>query len=127
MNFPNVEEIWAHFKKSLFKTFSKICGTSLNHQWKRQTWWWNAGVDEAVNEKKNCYKAFKKLQIQRLFDEANIAKEAYNESKRIAKRLVWLAKSEGERYAFSAITSGLNEIYHLARQMDSHNRDVIGE
>ena len=29
--------------------------------------------------------------------------------------------------AFSAITSGPNGIYHLARQMDSHNRDVIGD
>ena len=47
-----------------------------------------------MNEKKNRYKAFKKLQILGLFNEANLAKEAYNESKRVAKRLVWLAKSE---------------------------------
>ena len=99
----------------------------MNHQWKRQTWWWNASVDDAVNEKKSRYKAFKQLQIQGLFNEANIAKEAYNESKRVAKRLVWLAKSEAERDAFSAITSGRNEIYNLARQMDSHNRDVKGD
>ena len=79
-----------------------------------------------MNEKRNRYKAFKKLQIQGLFNEASITKEAYNESKRVAMRLVWLAKSEVERDAFSAITSGRNEIYNLARQMDSHNRDVIG-
>ena len=78
-------------------------------------------------KKKNRYKAFKKLQIQELFNEANIAKEAYNESKRVAKRLVWLAKSEAERDAFSAITSDRNEIYNLARQIDSHNRNVIGD
>ena len=124
MNFPSVEEIWAHLKKSLLETSSEVCGTSLNRQWKRQTWWWNASVDDAVNEKRNRYKAFKKLQSQGLFNEANIAKEACNESKRVAKRLVWLAKSEAERDAFSAITSGRNEIYNLARQMDSHNRDV---
>ena len=80
-----------------------------------------------MNEKRNRYEAFKKLLLQGLFNEANIAKEAYNESKRVAKRLVWLAKSEAERDAFSAITSGRNEIYNLARQMDSHNRDVIGD
>ena len=123
MNFPNVEEIWAHLKKSLLETSSEVCGTSLN----RQTWWWNASVDDAVNEKRNRYKAFKKLQIQGLYNEANISKKAYNESKRVAKRLVWLAKSEAERDAFSAITSGRNEIYNLARQMDSYNRDVIGD
>ena len=76
-----------------------------------------------MNEKSNRYKAFKNLQIQRRYNEANIAKEAYNES----KRLVWLAKSEAKRDAFSAITSGRNKIYNLARQMDSHNHDVIGE
>ena len=36
-------------------------------------------------------------------------------------------KSEAESDAFSAITFGRNEIYNLARQMDSHNRDVIGD
>ena len=127
MNFPNVEEIWAHLKKSLLETSSEVCGKSLNHQYKRQTWWWNASVADAVNEKKNRYKAFKKLKIQGLYNEANIAKKAHNESKRVAKRLVWLAKSEAERDAFSAITSGRNEIYNLARQMDSRNRDVIGD
>ena len=38
-----------------------------------------------------------------------------------------MAKSEAERDAFSAITSSRNEIYNLARQLDSHNRDVIGD
>ena len=99
----------------------------MNHQWKRQTWCWNTKIDDAVKEKRNCYEALKKLLIQGLFNEFNIAKEVYNESKRVAKRLVWLARSEAERDAFSAITSGRNEIYHLARQMDSHNRDVIGD
>ena len=106
----------------------------MNHQWKRQTWWWkrqtwwwNASVDDAVNEKRNRYEAFKKLLVQGLFNEAKIAKEAYNESKRVAKRLVWLAKSEAEKDAFSSITPGRNEIYHLASQMDSHNRDVKGD
>ena len=38
-----------------------------------------------------------------------------------------MAKSEAERDAFSAIKSGRNEIYNLARQIDSHNRDVISD
>ena len=74
MNFPNVEEIWAHLKKFLLETSLEVCGTPLNHQWKRQIWWWNAKVDDAVNKKKNRYEAFKKLQIQGLYNEANIAK-----------------------------------------------------
>ena len=80
-----------------------------------------------MNEKRNRNKTCKKLQIQGLFNEGNIAKEAFNESKRVAKRLVCLAKSGAERDAFSSITSGRNEIYNLPRQMDSHNRDVIGD
>ena len=124
LNFSNVKEIWAHHKKCLFKTFSEVCGTFLNHQWKRQTWWWNGSVDGAVKGK-NHYKALKQLQIQELFEEANIVKEAYNESKRVAKRLIWLAKSEAERSTFSANTPSLKKIYHLARQMESRNRDEM--
>ena len=67
MNFPNVEEIWAHLKKSLLETSSEVCGTSLNHQWKRQTWCWNASVDDAVNEKKNRYKVFNSFKFRDYF------------------------------------------------------------
>ena len=111
--------------KSILETSFEVCGTSLNYQWKRQTWWWNAIVDDAVKEKRNRYNTFKKLVIQGLFNEANIGKEAYKESKRIAQRLVRLAKSEAKKG--SAITPGRNEIYHLARQIDNRNRDLIGD
>ena len=42
MNFPTVEEIWAYLKMFLLETSLEVCGTSLSHQWKRQTCWWNA-------------------------------------------------------------------------------------
>ena len=55
------------------------------------------------------------------------AKEAYNLAKRVSKHVVWLAKSEAEKEAFSHISPNGNEILNIAKQMDKTNQDVVGE
>ena len=32
----------------LLETASEVCGLSKKHQWKRETWWWDDKVEEAV-------------------------------------------------------------------------------
>ena len=36
-----------------------MCGVSSNHPWRKQTWWWNSQVEEAVREKRRCFKLWK--------------------------------------------------------------------
>ena len=55
------------------------------------------------------------------------AKEAYNLAKRVSKHVVWLAKSEAEKEAFSHISPNGNEILNIAKQMNKTNQDVVGE
>ena len=42
------EEIWAKLKTGLLKTTEEVCGTTKPHQWRRETWWWNKEVDDAI-------------------------------------------------------------------------------
>ena len=55
------------------------------------------------------------------------AKEAYSLAKRVSKHVVWSANSEAEKEAFAHISPYGNEIFHIAKQMDKTNQDVVGE
>ena len=104
-----------------------VCGSSSKHQWRPETWWWDDGVEDAINEKRNRYMTYKKLRKQGHMPETIAAKEAYNLAKRVSKHVVWLAKSEAEKEAFAHISPNGNEIFHIAKQMDKTNQDVFGE
>ena len=54
-------------------------------------------VEDAVKEKRIRYKAYNALKKAGKVVEAKESKTAYNEAKRVAKHVVWLAKSEDER------------------------------
>ena len=56
-----------------------------------------------------------------MLSEANAAKRAYNEAKRLAKRVVWQAKLDAEKDANDG------SVFKLAKQMDRSNQDVVGE
>ena len=84
-------------------------------------------VEEAVKKKQECFKRHIALAKAGQTREAEDAKAAYNEAKRLAKRVVWQAKSVAEREKFSNIAPNDTEIFKLAKQMDKTNQDVNGE
>jgi len=92
-----VENAWSKLKDPLLCTATAVCGLSKNHQWRAETWWWNDSVEDAVKEKRIRYIAYNALKKVGKVVEAKEAKTAYNEAKRVAKCVVWLAKSEDER------------------------------
>ena len=51
---------------------------------------------------------------------------AYNEAKRLAKRMAWQAMFVAERDKFSNISTNDTGICKLAKQMDKTNQDVVG-
>ena len=123
----SVEEIWARLKDPLLATAAEVCGLSKNHQWKRETWWWDEKVEDAVKTKRACFKDYKTLAKAGYTHEAAFAKAAYSEAKRSAKRAVWLAKSEAEKERFANISPNDGSVFKLAKQMDRTNQDVVGE
>ena len=124
----SVEDLWSNLKTQLLDSAEEACGFSKNHQWKRETWWWNASVGDAIAKKRSCYKSLKALEQSDASDsEIALAKAKYSEAKRLAKREVWLAKSDAEKTKFSNISPNGSDIYKLAKQMDRENQDVVGE
>ena len=59
--------------------------------------------------------------------EARAAHTGYLAAKQAAKHEVWLAKSEAEVKVFVNMESHGNNIYRIARQIDSANQDIVGE
>ncbi|XP_045174424.2 craniofacial development protein 2-like [Mercenaria mercenaria] len=78
----SVEDVWARFKNPLLETASEVCGLSKNHRWKRETWWRDDRVEDAVKAKRVSFKTYKALVKAGNKTEATKAKAAYNEAKR---------------------------------------------
>lgn len=123
----SVDEAWSRLKDPLLEAATEVCGLSKNHQWRPVTWWWDEQVDEAVKEKRRRFKAYNILRREGKTDEAEVAKAAYNEAKRLAKHTVWRAKSAAEEEQFRDISPEGDGVFRIAKQMDRSNQDVIGE
>ena len=123
----NVEDVWSKLKTPLLETASEVCGLSKKHQLKRETWWWDDRVEEAVKKKRECYKRHLALAKASQTREAEDAKPAYNKAKRLAKHMVWQAMSVAEREKFSNIAPKDTRIFKLAKQTDKTNQDVVGK
>ena len=52
-----VEEHWISLKDdNLLLATKQVGGVSSNHLWRKQAWWGNNQVEEAVREKRGCFK-----------------------------------------------------------------------
>ena len=58
---------------------------------------------------------------------AEVAKAAYHEAKRHAKKVVWAAKADAEKTVFADIDPNGTDVYRIAKQMRRDNQDVTGE
>ena len=123
----SAETAWFKLKTPLLEAATEVCGLSCNHQWKKETWWWNDRVEAAVAHKRALFKTYNALRKHGNSSAANKAKSEYQTAKRSAKREVWLAKSEAEAKAFKDIDPHGGAIYRIARQMDRTNQDIVGE
>ena len=122
------EEIWSHLKSGLNSAAEEVCGYTKNHQWRKETWWWNSRVDGAVKEKRRCYKVYTKLKRQKLYNEAYAsAKAEYDSAKKFAKRIIWHAKHDASKTQFADVKPNSTKIHRIAKQMRRENQDICGD
>ena len=76
------EETFEKLKSSLLKAAENVCGSTKKHRWQKETWRWNAAVNNAVKEKRRGWKTWKK----------GGGIEEFQKMKRLAKHAVYLAK-----------------------------------
>ena len=84
-----VDERWTLLEDKLLQATKQVWGVSSNHPWRKQTLWWNTKVEEAVKEKRRCFKLWK----------AGGSCAAYISAKHASNRAVHVAKSEAEKVA----------------------------
>ena len=113
----NSDSSWQCFKRALNTSAEAVCGMSKNHNWRKETWWWNDEVDAAIKEKRKAWNEWKK----------GGCRETYNRAKAIAKKAVFQAKQVVEEAKFARVASNPSEIFKIARQMKQENLDVIGD
>ena len=102
-----VDERWTSLQDKLLQATKQVCAVSSNHTWRKQTWWWNNQVEEAVREKCRCFKLWK----------AGGSRAAYNTAKPTSNRAVHQARSEAERVALQKIDPRSGDVYRIAKQM----------
>ena len=112
-----VDERWTSLKDKLLQATKQVCSVSSNHPWRKQTWWWNNQMEEAVREKRRCFKLWK----------AGGSWAAYSTAKRTSNRAVHQARSEAEKVALQKIDPRSGDVYRLAKQMRRDSQDVMGE
>jgi len=83
--------------------------------------------NEAIKTKRAHFRSDKALVKAGRLSEANEAKRAYNEAKRLAKRVVWQAKLDAKKDKFANISPKDGSVFKLAKQMDRSKQDVMGE
>ena len=74
-------------------------------------------MEEAVKEKRRCFKLWK----------AGGSRAAYNSAKRASNRAVYHAKNGAEKVALQKIDPRSADVYRLTKQMRRDNQDVMGE
>ena len=87
-----VDVFLTSLKDKLLQATKQACDVSLNHPWKKPTWWWNNQVEETVREKHRCFKL-------------------WNTAKRTSNRAVHLARSEAEKVALQKIVARSGDVY----------------
>ena len=85
-------------------------------------------VDEAVKEKRRCFKVWSRLKKQKVYGDAHKAtRAAYDTAKKHAKWVVWLAEQDAAKTEYANIDPKGPEIHRMAKQMRRQNQDICGE
>ena len=85
-------------------------------------------VDEAVQEKRRCFKVWSRLKKQKVYGDARKAnRAAYDTAKKYAKQVVWLAKQDAAKTEYANVDPKCPEIHRMAKLMRRQNLDICGE
>ena len=114
------EEIWVDMKEIVVPAAAEVCGrTSGNGHQEKETWWWNQDVQTAGEEKGIARRKWEE-------DSNHQTREEYRRAKRVAKRMVAIARREAnsEWYEMMGTPEGEKMIYKIAESRKRSRQDV---
>ena len=124
----DVEGTWKELKSCLIDMAKEVCGVSKGPPRHKETWWWNDECDKIVKEKKKLFDAMKQSENGKDRTKAEADKQAYEQVKRNAKKVIGAAKeNESKKWCESLEASyDKGEVFRVVKQMEKRNRDVTG-
>ena len=105
-----MENSWKSIKNGLLEVADEICRcTQGGCQYHKETWWWNATVDNAVKVKQKARKQW----------ESGGSKEEYLKDKRDAKAALYFVKKDAQAKQFASInnSSDKNQIFKMTKRL----------
>ena len=114
-----VSELYRVLKENLLGAADTVCGWTRGPPKRDETWWWNAEVDRAVEEKRRLFQVWK----------SGGDKRAYLQAKGLARQAVFRAKTAAQSELLDNLNmdEGRNAIFKVASQSKKECRDVVGE
>jgi hypothetical protein len=115
----DVDFVWNQFKEGIITAADKTCGRAKRARKKRETYWWNNKVAQAVKEKRRLFQAAHQ-------SDSKEDKEAYSKAKNEAKKAVAQAK-EAEYKRFGDMLDREDKrdgIFKITKQITCQNRDI---
>jgi hypothetical protein len=117
----DANSMWMKMSTCIRKVASEELGvTKGGKRETKETWWWNENVQNAIKEKKEC---FRRMHLDRSVDSV----ERYKVTKKTAKQVV--SEARGQMYDGLYQRLGTMEeeknIYRMAKSRERKTRDII--
>ena len=116
-----IEGRWTAMKEVWLRNAEEVCGWTKGGTHRRETWWWNDDVAEAVRNKQVLFRKWKNS------GEANDRRE-YVAAKRASRRAVWEAKEKKCQELATELESekGKKDFFKIAKQMAKERQEISG-
>ena len=121
-----MEAEWTAFKEGFVGTAEEICGQTSGKPTqsgkKKEQWWWNPEVEQAIQEKKEALKGVEEASEA----EKTRLKQKYREKKNTANKAVAKARDKKQQEWCDRIEEdgGKRLIFQLARDRDRDSKDT---
>jgi hypothetical protein len=113
--------MWMKMSTCIRKVASEEFGvTKGGKRETKETWWWNEKVQNAIKEKKEC---FRRMHLDRSVDNV----ERYKMAKKTTKRAVSEVRDQmyDRLYQRLGTNEGEKDIYRMAKSRERKTRDII--
>ena len=120
----HVESAWSKLKGPLLDTVTEVCGLSKTISGNQKP---GGGMKKWIKLYKRSVHGSRPTVPWRKEAWRRRPKTAYIDAKQVAKHAVWLAKSETEKEEFVTVSPDSDDVFHMAKQMDHRNQDIVGE
>ena len=108
-------DLWGSFKECVLKACDEVCGYRKNMKCNVNMWWWNSGVKDEIQKKKEAYKEMTNNPTEETQNE-------YMRLKKAAKKAVARATKEEVVRKINELGRNPNNVFRLDTKVKIESR-----